>query len=680
VSDSRFFIVAPNPITRAEVVYSSASEAELPLWQATTCYKKGEQIRTADDRQWEAVYDEVVSKFNFCKPIYNINRDPPTARIPSDTCAYSDDNKLWWKEIAEPSNLMRMFDTDLEAETVAATTLEVHLKPTAKFNAVCLFGLTAAAVTVVCENDLGVNYERTINLAYEDPVFPSVLYKDVAIFDGVPEYDPATSIAAPIKMIFNGVGTNLLYAAGTVKVGVVCIGMKEDVGLACYETVVGITDYSQKTRDVWGEPTIKVDTYSDTVEYHFEAETNLLYGLRDTFAAYRAKPIAYVGTVAKEETCVFGLYQDVTLPIEYFGVSTGVLTVLGVPAAWDKPYDLVCTDDGVLGDGKTVFCSDLPDCEDEEPVADGDYGLCQTKTVTTVCGSQPNILTGMVSDDDGNLLEVGLNGALFYNDKRTAFSPWYTENARCVGYSQYGEVFVIAGDRGLISVMHKDDPRNLWPKEGPNPEYDYIAIAASSVYAYGERMIVLLTRCGARVFSFDGGETWKEVEDLSSTQQNFFDGSIGINYQNEADVSFTDCQSIGFSGNLVCMGRSGGRIHYNTGSNGLWQTARNVPTDEVIQSLAISTAGTPRRVLATTRNACFRTTNFDTWTSLASPFSDEGIGGCYYANGSFYLASLDGLIANLGSCSSSLQVNSVDYAAMGTLAPLQLWDIGFSDF
>lgn len=501
-----FTVVAPIALTPT---YSSANETEIPLWDVEECYARGEEVRTADNKTWVAMFDKVEDRLNKCKTLYNIGKDPATAEIPSATsCMYPYDGYRWWKEISNTRNASLMFDGTLERETVATGTLEVHFVPATKIDALCIFGITASKVRVESER-----YSREDDLEYPEPRYPSVKYHDQFI-----ELDFPHEVGDTIKLFFEGVGVNLLHPVGTIRVGIVVAGVKELFGLASYGTEVGIKDYSQKDRDTFGMPIIREETYSEWVRYDFEAETDRLYQIKQLISKYRAQYVAYIGEASRPETCVYGMMQDFSVPVESYPLSHGTLEVLGAPVAFHRPYCPVCPDQGGPWpwrnvEGKTIFCDGLPLCDDEAPVPEGEYGLCQTKTIELVCGDLPNILTGRAVDSFGNIVDVGLNGALFINNKRTPFSPWYSMNWRDLTVG--GEnTFVAVGERGLIASFKSEPPYSIDRRLSPfNSDYHSVLY----FWHNGIPMFAAATACGQFACSEDG-ERWfaaDEFDDFS---------------------------------------------------------------------------------------------------------------------------------------------------------------------
>ena len=650
-------IIPPITVAAVDIVYSSIEDDPVPLWDPEVCYGKGATVQTSDGRTWRALHGKVSSLLRRCKDLYNIGRTPETARIPTGSCGYLTNDEPWWMEFPAESNLLSMFDPRLETLTESSGELVIGLRPAHPFDALAIFGLTASSVTVVMSNSLGAIFERTYDLAYQPQLFPSCRYRDRLVVDGIPPYDPATNPAAePLRLVFRGVKGESGVPMDAIRVGFVCMGVRQLIGLPCYGTTVNISDYSRKERDVFGLPVLKQDAYSYTVEYIFESSYDDLYRIKQLISEYRATPVGWIGVSDREETCVFGLYKDFNVPIQYHGVNTGTLEVVGMPEEADRSI-LPCLLSPIEG-------SVTLDCGQE----------LTERTVTQVCGNAPNWVTGAAVDADDNLMEGGLNGALYFNRRPFPFSPWYRFNVRGLGYSKYHDRFVLVGDDGALAVTVPGVGEQPWvrPVESPIEGANYISLAASPEHAYGERVVCALTDCGVRIFSFDGGLTWKLNEDLGSTEKNFFDGSTGRSFANRDEVKIERACSIAYSGSTFVIGRRDGVVNYREYGQSLWQTARNLDQTGPILWVAISKT-TARRVLVASRDWYAVTRNFDTWSVYGRPF-DQPIAGAFYISGRFYLSSEGGEIVDLGVYTASSHTGVMQYdAAMGQLAPMMLW-------
>lgn len=623
--------VPPQVIPETEVVWSSADDELLPLWDPAICYRIGDQVRTADGRQWQSRRSKSEAQYGRCKTLYNVNRKPDTAKIPLNNCTYEGSDTYWWQEVTLPRNYMRMFDASLETETVANGALEVHILPSQAFDSICLFGLTASSVTV----EIGNDYFRTFDLRYENPLYRSVLYKDVAVDIGVPEYVPGVS--GVVKLLFVGVGENLLYAEGTVKVGALVLGMKNPLGFACYETSVAITDYSSKDRDVWGLPKLKIDTYSDRVEYLFEADAKKLYEVRDAVASYRGIPVAYVGVDFREETCVLGVYQDATMPLDNCGVSTCTLTILGLPAHLDHPYenDCIVETEGTYG-GKTIFITDQLEstCVDAEPV-DG-LGECQELTIYSCCGNDSTPAVAKAYDRYGNDVRVSINGDIFYNGVMDPLAPWRDVLPTAVAW--WDGVWVIVGYEGLILTSNDGI---IWTRRYSPRNLDYYSVVAGPSDIRETRpsqaMIVIFSGYG-REFSFDQGETWLLQSELSAEQSNVFDGVSGI-YSGSSDtvkLSWSTSVSKYFYDSDFYICCSGNTVNYLAYYTDVWRTLSPFFTfQERILGVAVSDG--PNRKLVFASNARIIKCS-DTFTDFEEVLlSDEQVIDVLYDGDQFWL-------------------------------------------
>lgn len=653
-----FVIVSPLQITPT---YSSATLTEVPPWDPEECYVRGEEV-SYDGKAWAAMFDKVEDRLNKCKTLYNIGRNPATAIIPNQPpCSYPYNGYKWWKEVTTLTNPLLMFDGTLERETVATGTLEVHFVPATQINALCIFGITAATVRVESER-----YTREDNLIYPDPLYPSVKYHDQFI-----ELDFPHEVGDTIKLFFTGVGVNLLHPVGMIRVGMVVAGAKEDLGLACYGTEVGIKDFSQKDRDVFGMPVIREETYSEWIRYDFEAETERLYQIKQIISKYRAQYVAYIGRDSRPETCIYGMMQDFSIPVETWSVSTGSLEVLGAPLAFHRPYCPVCPPGGGWEEGKTIFCGQTP-CDDAEPIPEGEYGLCQTKTVTAVCGNAPNVITGMAEDEDGNVVEVGLNGALFINNKRTPFSPWYDMNWRDVAVNDDG-IFVAVGDNGLIASFVASPPYIINRRQSPFDGANYHSVVMFWCNEAGRRLMAAVSGCGPIAYSVDGIE-WLEYDDIPYGYASWMSPSA-FPVRNAIAV---DAQTIGIQASEFLAVTGEGKV-WKKGEYGVWTDLTKSLTlvNPIGCCLGIQeVSGTPYSYTVSTSTVSGESTlammvgGESDWTSIEvaagiqSVFSFDEIPHICTKSGEVFSCHKEEF--------GEITLELVGPALMGTLAPLQL--------
>jgi len=125
--------------------------------------------------------------------------------------------------------------------------------------------------------------------------------------------------------------------SGTLSVGTAIIGLSKDLGATIYGAKVGITDFSRKIIDPFGNYTLVERAFSkradvtvmvqgpsvDVVASKVD-EINLL------LADFRAKPLVWVGTEQFSSTMIFGFYKSFDLDIAYPTQSALTLSIEGL--------------------------------------------------------------------------------------------------------------------------------------------------------------------------------------------------------------------------------------------------------------------------------------------------------------------------------------------------------------
>lgn len=551
-----FHLIPPGTVTKA-MIESTATTETLPLWDPAFCYPVGFQVSLGNGTMWEAVHQRVTTKYRACNPLYNLNKLPSSATIPKSYCGYYYAGEAWWRPITVPSNDMRMFDPSLETETQATGSLVVTVTPDFSCDAIALFGVVADTVAIEVEG----LYARVWNLAYSPAMFSSVTHADSLVELWLPQCQ-----GRRVTLSFTGMPANPIYAEGAIKVGFVCLGEKISIGFNCYETSIGILDYSQKSRDVWGNPIVRQDTYADRANYIFEAWTPELHAIKSAISEYRATPIAYIGHAEVEATWIFGLYQDFLIPVQSFTVDTGNLIVTGMPRHWDRPYDAVCES----WEGKTTIGCGGDACIDATVVDEDAYGLCQTATAPSTCANAPALVTGLAAD-----VLTGLDGQLYASQRRTPASRFYDLNITSVAYNDFFDNWGICGTRGLLAIS--SDGVN-WVHVPGYEQHDFVKILACHDrppgYSNQTKMYVAFTACGTAVFSFDGGDTWKyDVEIVAITEKNPFDKTSNLGVY---DV-WEDPHVFGFDGHVHLLASTPDRVFFKPSYVSKWNKALNIP-------------------------------------------------------------------------------------------------------
>lgn len=113
--------------------------------------------------------------------------------------------------------------------------------------------------------------------------------------------------------------TATLNATGaTVKCGALIVGLSKTVGNSVnYGASIGITDYSRKSQDEWGNWTVVEGLYSDRGTFSVDIDRVATDSVKLTLAQYRATPVVIVGSESYDSTIIYGFIQNFSVGIDY---------------------------------------------------------------------------------------------------------------------------------------------------------------------------------------------------------------------------------------------------------------------------------------------------------------------------------------------------------------------------
>lgn len=125
-------------------------------------------------------------------------------------------------------------------------------------------------------------------------------------------------------------------ATGTAGIGGLVLGLSKDVGVTASSAKVGITDYSVKAQDDFGNYTITPRAFNKTADFTFYLDSTDVDTLENLLSSYRATPVVYIGsnTDAGQDqynaATVYGFYKEFSIEIAYKSTSICTLSVQGL--------------------------------------------------------------------------------------------------------------------------------------------------------------------------------------------------------------------------------------------------------------------------------------------------------------------------------------------------------------
>ncbi len=308
-------LLQPVAITDAMLTASNVTETDYPEWSAGTTYAKTARVIKAATHR---IYESAVAG--------NVGNDP--AGVSGK-----------WIEVSV-TNRWAMFDEALGSVTSRASLIEVTIAPCTAIDAVALLDVTGSTVRVI-----GTGYDRMIAPTGTPG---SALFLDL----------PAGAGSLTIR----------ISGPGTVTVGTLLIGRLRGLGITEASPGAGITDYSRKDVDDFGEVTIVKRAWAKRMNVSALFRTDALDIVANRIAAVRARPSLWIGQEGLDSLTVHGFFKDfsievgegvskLTLSIE--GLSTAVaVKPLGVDVAWP---DILDPDGTKPEDNADVTIDHLPD-------------------------------------------------------------------------------------------------------------------------------------------------------------------------------------------------------------------------------------------------------------------------------------------------------------------------------
>lgn len=270
-------LLQPASIQGPALIASTVVEDDYPEWAAGTAYPLGARvIKQATHRIYESAAPSQGS-------------DPTGA-------------SGMWTDIG-PTNRWAMFDEALGSATTAAGPVEVEVQ-NGEINAIALLDVTADTVRV----RIGSYYDRTIAPGEGG----SALFLDL----------PATTDSAVVTIV----GT------GQVSIGTLMIGKLIGLGLTEAAPSAGITDFSRKEVDDFGEVTIVKRAWSKRMSAKALIDTDAIDIVAGRIAAVRARPALWIADDALDALAVYGFFKDFSIEVGQ-SVSNLTLSVEGLSTA-----------------------------------------------------------------------------------------------------------------------------------------------------------------------------------------------------------------------------------------------------------------------------------------------------------------------------------------------------------
>jgi hypothetical protein len=221
-----------------------------------------------------------------------------------------------------------MMDNVVGTKTTRASPLTVVLSPGA-VGGLALMELTGKEAVVSMKNTTGGStvYNKTISL--DGSLITSFYDFFFALYE---QLETVVLTDLPFSYYAPELTVSITATTGSVACGVFKLGELIDIGGTEYGATSGITDYSRKERDVFGNYSVVERTFSK--RSNFKVHTNAVdYNrISKRLTEVRATPAVWVGTDVSgyEPLIIYGFVKDWSVDVAYPTVNYCNLDIEGI--------------------------------------------------------------------------------------------------------------------------------------------------------------------------------------------------------------------------------------------------------------------------------------------------------------------------------------------------------------
>jgi hypothetical protein len=286
-------VIQPLVVTTAMLSASNVPETDYAEWAVGTAYVIGNRVIKAATHR---IYECLVAHTG-ADPETNLTGVSPK-----------------WMDYA-PTNRWAMFDNVVGTITRQAGTITQTLLP-GPFNSLALLGVKGDLVTITIKGSVGgaVVYSKLIAMdatpiasLFDWFFLPYEQREDIILTDIPYQY------ATPELTV------TVTAGAGNAECGVCKFGEVTLIGGTQYGATAGITDYSIKQADDFGNYSVVKRSFAKRATFSVQTEGSKFNHIFRTLAVLRATPCIWIGTeeLNYEPLTIYGFYKDFSIDIAY---------------------------------------------------------------------------------------------------------------------------------------------------------------------------------------------------------------------------------------------------------------------------------------------------------------------------------------------------------------------------
>lgn len=278
-------VIVPTPITDAVLYASSVLENDYAIWNPLTSYTVGALVIRIETHR---VYENLIAGVNATLPEVAALEAVPR-----------------WLEVS-PTNRWGMFDRKVGTKTLTASPLSVVLRA-GRVQGVYLDGLQGAEATISLTSSPGGPVVNTRTVTLDGRIITSV-------YDWFyTEYEQKERLSVTdLPLHYNGDLTIAITGTGSVACGMCQVGRVLEIGGTEFGAKWGMSDYSVKQKDRFGNLDVQEGDYSDNVTLSVVVLKEDFDRVINQLKKLRAIACGWIGTTTSgyDNLSPFGYFKD----------------------------------------------------------------------------------------------------------------------------------------------------------------------------------------------------------------------------------------------------------------------------------------------------------------------------------------------------------------------------------
>jgi len=302
--------IRPTNITEALLISSTVPETDHAEWNAATTYAIGDRVMRLTTHK---IYECLIAGADGTPPEVSVTYASPR-----------------WILVG-PTNKWAMFDKQVGTATTASTSMTVVIAP-GRINSLALLEVQASTVDIALVAGGETVYEASMNLTEGNSVgdWYQYFYEPVYQQDSLVVTDLVDAALLDMPAYSEGVLT-ITLTGPTVSCGVLVVGLYAELGTTQYSPTIGITDYSRKEVDDWGNPILDKRRYAKRMSADVVVMRQDVDQVTRILSQYRSTELVWVGA-GSIFTCmiIYGFYKDWDMSIDHYAFAGLSLDVEGM--------------------------------------------------------------------------------------------------------------------------------------------------------------------------------------------------------------------------------------------------------------------------------------------------------------------------------------------------------------